>query len=253
MGFRYINNLVAPENLQKFLELADCAIGAGQDPNNVFDLSDKLNGSKPMALCVQAIQQDPAAAAFVSERYVGPPYDLDAMLKMPKGSLGWTYATVLSTLGYDPQFYRTPTTFNSDAEYISYRVYRTHDLHHILTGFSLDNFGELGVISVTAAQTGFPAFLFLDILSLLLQFFQAERLYREDLPPAEKGKTLKYAFDLISAGLDMGQAARPLFPVKWEEGFERPIEEWREELKIQPFREGLYSWYSDPILAAAIA
>lgn len=114
MGFRYINNLVTPENLQKFLELVDFATGAGQDPNNVFDLSDKLNTSRPMALCVQAIMQDPASAAFVAERYVGPPYDLEAMLKMPKGSLGWTYAKVLSTLGYDPQFYRTPSSFNSD-------------------------------------------------------------------------------------------------------------------------------------------
>jgi ubiquinone biosynthesis protein COQ4 len=253
MGFRYINSLLQPENLQKFLELVDCATGAGQDPSNVFDLSDKLNTSKPMELCVQAIMQDPSAAAFVAERYIGKPYDLAAMLKMPKGSLGWTYATVLSTLGYEPQFYRTPASFKSDAEYISYRVYRTHDLHHILTGFSLDNLGELGVISVTASQTAFPAFLFLDIISLLFNFFRADQLYREDLPPAEKGKTLKYAFDLVSAGLEMGQGATPLFPVKWEDGFERPLEEWREALNLQPVKEGIYSWYSDPVLAAAIA
>lgn len=253
MGFRYINNLAQPEKLNQFLELADLAAGAGKDVNNVFDLSDRLNNSRPMALCIQAIQQDPASAKMLEERYMGAPYDLEAMLQMPEGSLGWTYARVLSTLGYDPQFYRTPSHFNTDAEYVSFRVYKTHDLHHILTGFSLDNLGELGVISVTAAQIRFPGFLFLDLLSLLLNFFTAEQLYHEDLQPLEKSRTLKYAFDLISKGIEMGESARPLFPIKWEEGFERPLDEWRQELKIQPVKEDPYSWYSNPQLLTAIS
>lgn len=253
MGFRYIDNLVKPENLNQFLELVDLAAGSGKDTNNVFDLSDRLNKSRPMQLCIQAIQRDPASIQLIEERYVGPPYDLEALLQLPKDSLGWTYATVLSTLGYDPQFYRTPPAFNSDAEYISFRVYKTHDLHHILTGFMLDNLGELGVISFTAAQTRFPAFLFLDILSLLGHFFTADKLYSEDLEPTEQGKTLGYAVDLIARGLKIGQAAKPVFPIKWEEGLERPIEEWRQELNIQPAKEGPYSWYSHPQLLAAIS
>jgi ubiquinone biosynthesis protein Coq4 len=253
MGFKYINNLIKPENLNQFLELVDLAVGAGKDPDNAFDLSDKLNNSRPMQLTIQAIQQDPAAVQLIEERYVGPPYDLEALLQLPKDSLGWTYARVLSTLGYDPQFYRTPSVFNSDAEYISFRVYKTHDIHHILTGFMLDNLGELGVISVTAAQTRFPAFLFLDILSLLGNFLAADKLYSPDLEPTEQGKTLKYTFDLIAKGLEIGQAAKPLFPIKWEEGLDRPIAEWRQELNIHPAMEGPYSWYSNPQLLATIA
>jgi ubiquinone biosynthesis protein Coq4 len=253
MSFRYINNLITPENLNRFLELVDLAAGAGKDTNNIFDLSDRLNVSRPMERCLDAIQLEPASAQLVAERYVGAPYDLDSLLQLPPGSLGWTYAKVLSTLGYNPQFYRTPESFNSDAEYISYRVYRTHDIHHILTGFSLDGLGELGVISVTAAQAAFPAFLFVDILSLLTTFFSSEQLYREDLEPTKKGKTLQYTFQLISKGIDMGQGAKPLFPVKWEEGFERPLEEWRQELKITPVTDGIFSWYSQPELAAAVA
>jgi ubiquinone biosynthesis protein Coq4 len=37
-------------------------------------------------------------------------------------------------------------------------------------------------------------------------------------------KTLGYKFKVISQGLEMGQAAQPLFPIKWEEGFTRPID-----------------------------
>lgn len=253
MGFQYINNLITPEKLNQFLELVDLAAGAGKVTSNVFDISDKLNKSRPMQLCIQAIQQDEASRQLVEERYVGPPYDLDALLKLPKETLGGTYARILSALGYNLQFYRTPSTFNSDAEYIPFRVYKTHDIHHILTGFSLDNLGELGVISVTAAQARFPAFCFLDILSLLGTFFVADQLYSEELEPAAQAKTLGYSFELIAKGLQMGQAAKPLFPIKWEEGFERPLEEWRQELNLQPVTEGPYSWYSHPALLSAIA
>ncbi len=123
----------------------------------------------------------------------------------------------------------------------------------MITGFSLNNLGELGVLAVTVAQTRFPAFLFLHILSLLVTFFRSDHLHQEDSSPAEQSKTLKYIFQQISTGLEIGQNAQTLFPVKWEELFDRQIEELREELNIIPVREGLYSWYSDPKIVAAIA
>jgi ubiquinone biosynthesis protein Coq4 len=62
----------------------------------------------------------------------------------------------MHTLGYDPQFYPQREQFDSDADYIGFHIDKTHDIHHILTGFSLDTLGELGVISVTVAQTRYP-------------------------------------------------------------------------------------------------
>jgi ubiquinone biosynthesis protein Coq4 len=64
---------------------------------------------------------------------------------------------------------------------------------------------------------------------------------------------LEYSFDLISQCIRIGRQAKRLFPGKFEEGLERPIEEWRAELNIEPVRDGLWSWYSRPELAAAIA
>ncbi len=253
MGFRYIDKIITPENLQKFLELVDHAAGAGSDVNNVFDLSDKLNGTRPMGLCVKAIKRDPASLALLEERYVGPLYDLDAMLKLPKGSLGWTYGTVMSALGYDPQFYRIPESFEDEETYINFRVYKTHDIHHILTGFSLDNFGELGVISVFAGQIGFPGFVFVDLLSMLMTFFASDTSYAEAEDPIEQAKSLGYKFRLISDGIEMGTKAKRLFPVKWEEILDRPLEEVRSEYNIEPVREGIYSWYSYPQLQGVIA
>ncbi|MGF1489556.1 MAG: hypothetical protein ACFBSE_20900 [Prochloraceae cyanobacterium] len=79
MGFKYLNNLTTPENIQKFLDFADLAAGAGQDFNNVFDMSEKFNQSRPMERCHQALKKDPASAKMLAEKYVGPLYDLDEM------------------------------------------------------------------------------------------------------------------------------------------------------------------------------
>ncbi len=253
MGFRYIDGLITPEKLDNFLQLVDLAAGSGQDTNNIFDLSEKLHNSNAMKLCIQAIQQNPASAEMLKERYMGPAYDLQAMLNMPKYSLGWTYAQVLSTMGYDPGFYRTPSTFNNDAEYITFRVYKTHDLHHILTGFSLNNLGEIGVISVTTGQTAYPAFIFVALISLLMSFATTDQLYSEDLENSQKSRHIGYIFKLLNQGIEIGQAAKPLFPIKWEEGLEKPLDQWREELNIQPVKDGPYSWYSDPKLLEAVA
>lgn len=253
MSFKYIDKMVNPDNMKQFLELVDYAAGGGVDVNNIFDLSEKLHGSRAMGLCTRAVGLNPASAEMLAQRYMGPRYDLDAMLKMPKGSLGWTYAKIMTALGYDPDFYRTPESFKNDEEYITFRVYKTHDIHHIVTGFSMDNFGEFGVISVFAAQIGYPAFVFVDLISMLMTFFRSEKLYVEAENPMEQARTLGYQFRLISDGLEMGANAKPLFPVKWEELLDRQLEDLRAEFNIVPAREGIYSWYSNPQLQEAIA
>ena len=55
----------------------------------------------------------------------------------------------MEVMGYDINFFPEPEYFASletDADYVNYRATATHDLHHILSGFSLNNFGELGVM-----------------------------------------------------------------------------------------------------------
>ncbi|UFP95581.1 Coq4 family protein [Gloeobacter morelensis] len=253
MGYRYINSLATPDSVHKFLELADLAAGSGQDVHNVFELSRKLRAGIQMQLSVQALQQDPASAKMLEEKYVGPPYDIEAMLKMPKGSLGWTYARVMSALGYDPQFYPpAPPSFETDGDYINFRVFKTHDIHHIITGYILDALGELGVISVSVGQFRYPTFLFLDLTALLLSFFTSDKLIEPGMDPRELNQTLGHKFRLISDGIEMGRAAKPLFPIKWEEGLDRPIEQWRQELNIKPVTDGPWSLYADSRLGNAL-
>ncbi|MEI7665827.1 MAG: Coq4 family protein [Synechococcaceae cyanobacterium ELA263] len=171
MSFRYLDRIATNENIHSFLELADLAAGAGASASNVFLLSHRLRDSNPMKVCRTLLARDPASRALMEQRRLCGPYDLESLKALPKGSLGHTYATVLDTMGYDINFFPKLDFYaglESEADYINYRVYATHDIHHIVSGFSLDNFGELGVISLSVAQFAHPGLAFTDLMALLL-------------------------------------------------------------------------------------
>ena len=254
MGFRYLNQVASAANIREFLELADLAAGGGEDAGNVFELSRRLTG-QPMSRCLRRLQQDPAATALIESRRLCGPYDVASMLHLPKGSLGYTYATVMQVLGYDIDFFPDPAFYNnleSDADYVNYRVYATHDIHHVLSGYSLDNFGETGVISISMGQFSFPGFSFLNLVSLMLNFFDTDKADEDYATPEDYAGSIGYTYDLITQGMEMGIKAKPLFPVIWEERMEQNLEELRAELNIDPVREGPYSWASNPAIMAAL-
>ncbi|NBO29726.1 MAG: pyrroloquinoline quinone biosynthesis protein [Synechococcaceae bacterium WBA_2_066] len=255
MGFRYLNRVASTENIKEFLELADLAAGGTDDAGNVFELSRRLTGN-PMMCCLRRLQQDPDAAALIQSRQLCAPYDVAAMKQLPKGSLGHTYATVMEALGYDIDFFPDPAFYNNlktDGDYVNYRVYATHDLHHILSGYSLDNFGELGVISISVGQFSFPGFSFLNLVGLMLSFFDTDKADEDYVSIEEYANSIGYHYDLMTQGMAMGIRAKPLFPMIWEERMAQNLEELRAELGIEPVREGLYSWYSNAAIMAALA
>jgi ubiquinone biosynthesis protein Coq4 len=159
-------------------------------------------------------------------------------------------------LGYDINFFPDPAFYNnlqSDADYINYRVFATHDIHHIVSGFSLDGFGELGVISISVGQFNHPGLAFTDLMSLLLNWFRNDTPEAQMDTHAERLRTASYTFRMISHGLEIAATAKPLFPVLWEERMDQNLEDLRAELGIEPVREGPWSWASNPTLSAALA
>lgn len=256
MGFRYLDQIATREHLQEFLQLADLAAGAGHAASNVFQLADRLRESAPMRLCERILAEDPAALALIRQRRLSGPYDAQALRQLPKGTLGHTYVTILDTLGYDINFFPDPAFYNnleSDADYINYRVFATHDIHHVVSGFSLDGFGELGVISISVGQFNHPGLAFTDLISLLLNWFRSDTPEHQLSSHAERLKTASYTFRMISHGLQIAAEAQPLFPVIWEERLGQDLGELRRELGVQAVTEGPWSWATHPDIAAALA
>jgi ubiquinone biosynthesis protein Coq4 len=242
--------------INDFMGLFDQALRGGGDVGQVFDLSRRLRDTLPMHRSLEALQRDPQARRLIAERALMPKHSLEELLAMPRGSVGRIYGGLLQALHLDPGFYPDPAYFNklaTDADYVNYRTYATHDLHHVLTGFALDTTGELGVISVSIRQFGCPAFAFLALTTLFASWMASPVLYTPGQPDGERVLTGRYKLELIQQGMAIGDAAQPLFGLDWPNLLERDLEELRLELGVEPLREGPGSWYARPDLMAALA
>jgi len=144
--------------------------------DSVADLVDNFIDSQAMELCIERFRALPGGRELLEQRY--PPFqpDLDALERLPEGSLGRAYAGMIRRLNYDPEFFR-PRDTSTEALWLTQRIATTHDLHHVVAGFNTEAAGESGVLAITATQIGFPAFVLLNLLS----GFRAFRLQPKEL------------------------------------------------------------------------
>lgn len=195
------------------------AIGrSGGELSSVADLIDSFLDSPMLAACVERFKATAEGARLLEERYPPLQPDIESLRQLPPGTLGRRYADLILSLGYDPEFFR-PRDVSSEGRWLTQRIATTHDIHHVVAGFGTEATGENGVLAITAAQIGFPGYVLLTSAGQLAAFrFQPER------------------FPAISAAVAHGHAiarqAQCLAAVKWEEGWEKPVRQWREELGI---------------------
>jgi ubiquinone biosynthesis protein Coq4 len=147
--------------------------------------------------------------------------DLDALSKLKPGTLGRVFADHMRANKLAPSAIPTLAS-NDDLAFIRAHLYETHDVWHAVTGFRTDVAGELGLQAFYAAQGpgGLP-------LMILAMGFLNTALYAMNEREAR--------LEAISRGWEMGRRARPLFGVRWSEWWERPIEQVRLELGVEPY------------------
>ena len=229
--------------------IRDYMAGANGNVENVFDLEDAFSRTIWMDKCVERIKENPDSARLIEERYMGPEYDIDELLNQPKDSFGYTYAKMMTLKGFSPHFYRDRPSVDDESDYVTMRVRKTHDLYHTLSGFSM-TVGEVGVIAINVCQQSYPAFALIDNIALTVSCFPG----LANMGAGERGKQITdifnagAVFDSISIGVNMGRKAKQLFPLKFEEILNIPIEDIRRDLNITPVKEGPVSWYQDPAL-----
>ena len=183
----------------------------------VFDMADGLRKTDLYEQFIEHAHSQPAVAQMLQERYFSPLIDLEQLLDYPQNSLGYHYAAVMKQAGLQPDFYRTITVID-DYSYIALRLRQTHDVWHIITGFGTDLAGELGLQAFTLAQMRSP--LAVAIMSAAMMF------------ALKSSSPLNSFIEAMQQGWQMGENAHPFFAQKWEEGWEKPLFEWRAELKV---------------------
>lgn len=185
---------------------------------SVFDIVEGMRYTNATRLAADYLKSKSEVEEIVKERYVGPIPNLDTLLEYPQDSLGYIYASHMKKLGFTPGSYR-PIKIEDDISYILFRMRQTHDIWHIVTGFDTSQMGELGIQSFSLAQTHLPMPVILLAGGLFRTIFQSPEL-------------LGTLLERVTFGYKMGSQVKPLFAQKWEENWEKPLSEWREELGI---------------------
>jgi ubiquinone biosynthesis protein COQ4 len=143
--------------------------------------------------------------------------DLDALSRLPEGTLGHAYATFLRSRGLTPDVFDAPPAEVRDprASYVIQRLRQTHDLWHVVTGYDTDPASEVALQAFTFAQLHAPS-------SLILALVGTARGIREQ--PGLPRRVLR-------AFLSGAQAQRfAAFP--WEDHWATPLADVREMLGV---------------------
>lgn len=219
-----------PEALRFMKHSIKGFLGITENPSDYDSLLEIVRGSRAPELFEahgRFALSDPALAALVRERYVPPRYDMKSLLSMPEGSLGREYAVFLTSRGLTAEkiihdFDPVPSD-TRDVDYLYSRRFQSHDIHHLLANFDTSMAGEIGVAAMYFVQTRNPVGPVMAAAVLSHAILEPEWLS----PVAEA----------LQHGYRIGRDAKNVFAFKYEEAWERPLDEWRRKIGIVPAPE----------------
>jgi ubiquinone biosynthesis protein COQ4 len=144
--------------------------------------------------------------------------DLDALERLPQGTLGHEYARFLRSRGFTPEVFDAPPSEIRDpqAQYVVQRARQTHDLWHVITGCDTDTAGEIALQAFTFAQVHAPSTGILALVGTL----RGVRM-RPSLPG-----------EVVRAYRD-GLRAKALITFAWEDHWATPLDELRALLGVR--------------------
>jgi ubiquinone biosynthesis protein Coq4 len=254
MRINYQNLAQQPQRVDRLLQLAQLAESCDTRVEDTFELANSLRDSPQMQRCVERLMQDPRSRELIQSRKLHRRRPPEELACHQPGSLGHIYYEVIKheglsyTYGPDPEYFNNLET---EADYVNYRVFCTHDFYHIVSGFALDVFGEIGARSLLVAQCGYPPMALTDVVNLLTSWLA------NDICPGEDNDldgelSQVYLLEVMALGIRIAKACQPLFGVDWDALLPLPLDQVRERLRITPVTQGRYSWHSQGALAALV-
>jgi ubiquinone biosynthesis protein Coq4 len=158
------------------------------------------------------------ATAFEHRPRIGR-LDLDALARLPAGTLGQVFAAYVEERGLNPYLFE-PMPDETDGDYVMAHLLETHDIWHIATGSETDVAGEFRLMSFYAAQTG------LSSASMLLTLgFANTTLFAPD--------ELRTRMQAICDGWELGKRSQPLFGTDWKSLWDVPLSEIRSRFSLK--------------------
>ena len=186
--------------------------------DSVLAVGASLKDSPLSEQMIRHLLDNPTFAQLVNDGWRPQPIDLSALQTLPTGTLGRCYADQLISQGITPDTLIDPSPINDERDYIVHRLKETHDITHVLTGFGIDGVSELGLQGFNLAQNRSP-------LAVMLIFGGMLTALQNDEPLAPMLRAL-------AKGFQMGLDAELVISRKLEEGWGRPLNAWRSELRL---------------------
>ena len=186
--------------------------------DSVFAVASSLKDSPLSDQMVRHLLADPQFKALVDDGWRPQPIDLHELQTLPPGCLGRAYADQLIRQGITPDTLIDPSPVTNAQEFAAHRLRETHDIIHVLTGFGIDGVGELGLQGFNLAQNRSP-------LAAML-------IFGGILNSLQKGEALEPLLQALARGFQMGVKADLVIASKLEDGWERPLLEWRQQLRL---------------------
>ena len=185
---------------------------------SVFDIEDGLKDIRAAESVVKRVSRDAEVAEMMRERYVAAPVDIDALERLPEGTLGHSFARHILDHGFDPDYYRK-IEVESDLDWVMMRMRQTHDIWHVVLGIDTSRLGEIAVKAFELSQTWRP------LAAVITCGGMMRYLMKE---PEQLGDAMAH----ISHGYQLGRLAEPFLAQKWEEAWDKPLVEWRAALNL---------------------
>ena len=209
---------------RQLLHLATDLSALAANPDDLshgFDLLTRSYSTPVADAARAALRRDSDIAPLIKERYWGLWPSPSQLLALPEASLGHTYASWFVDAGGqplpDPVLQEDST---GDDMWLHQRVRHTHDLWHVVCGCPPTAAGEAAMNAVTVMQLRWPGSAMLLGADLLHRCLDGPATGEVDVGQA------------VAYGLELGRVCAPLLAQRWEDGWDRPLAEWREQLGI---------------------
>ena len=213
-----------PTLRRQLLHLATDLAALIEDPEDLghgFDLLTRSYATPAADAARAALRTEPAIRPLLEQRYWGDWPNAAELGAMPEGSLGKVYAQWFAAAGGQPLPDPVLQSGSSgDDTWLHLRVRHTHDLWHVVSGCPPSQAGEAALSAINVMQLRWPG------SAMLLG---ADLLHRCLEGPSPEGPDLGEA---VAYGLELGRISAPLLAQRWEEGWQRPLAQWRQQLGI---------------------
>jgi len=186
--------------------------------NKIIGLADSIDGTPLSSQMVNHLLDNPTMAALIIEHWRPASIAFEILETMPPSSLGCIYSRHMRRHGLSPASVIDASPITSSHESIFHRVRETHEIIHVLTGFGIDAAGELGIQGFILAQFRSPLAVFFIFGGILASL-------KNQLPPDDLLKAL-------ASGFVRGLQAHCFIACKLEEGWDRPLADWQQELGL---------------------